>query len=82
MIGLSSFVFLISVTLNAYPETMNVGDIAFAVNFIVIFSVLFMAVGIYLAFSSKRMLRQNLQAWPYFRDARPDRPTWGGMMGG
>jgi len=59
MIGLSSFVFLIAVTLNAYPETMNVGDIAFAVNFIPIFSVLFMAVGIYIAFSSKRMLRKT-----------------------
>ena len=58
MIGLSIFMFTIAVTLND-SEILNVAESAFALNFLAIFSVLFMAVGIYLAFSSKRMLKKT-----------------------
>jgi len=58
MIGLSIFMFTIAVTLND-SEILNVAESAFALNFLAIFSVLFMAVGIYLAFSYKPMLRKT-----------------------
>ena len=61
MIGLSSFVFLIAVTLNAYPETMNVGDIAFAVNFTAVYDCRNLLSILQQAYAEK-----NLQAWPYF----------------
>jgi hypothetical protein len=38
---------------------MDVTESAFAVNFLALFSILFMAVGIYLAFSNKPMLRKT-----------------------
>jgi hypothetical protein len=57
MIGLSIFMFTIAVTLND-SEILNVAESAFALNFLAILSVLFMAVGIYLAFSNKPMLRK------------------------
>ena len=58
MIGLSIFMFTIAVTLND-SEILNVAESAFALNFLAILSVLFMAVGIYLAFSNKPMLRKT-----------------------
>ena len=45
MIGLSSFTFLIAVTLNGYSESMNVDVLAFTENILAIFSAVFMAVG-------------------------------------
>ena len=59
MIGLSIFVFLMAVTLNGYSETMKVAEVAFTVNFLAIFSVLFMALGIYLAIFNKSMRRKT-----------------------
>ena len=56
MIGLSMFVFTIAATLDSYSEIM---DVAFALNFLALFSIFFMAVGIYLAFSNEPMLRKT-----------------------
>ena len=59
MIALSIFVFTIAVTLDSYSEIMDVAESAFALNFLALFSILFMAVGIYLAFPNKPMLRKT-----------------------
>ena len=49
-------VFTIAATLDSYSEIM---DVAFALNFLALFSIFFMAVGIYLAFSNEPMLRKT-----------------------
>jgi hypothetical protein len=49
MIGFSISVFIIAVTLNGYSEIMKVAEFAFLLNFLAIFSILLMAIGICLA---------------------------------
>jgi len=68
MIGLSIFLFLIAVTLNGYSATLNVAEVTFAINFLAIFSVLFMAVGIYLI-SNKHTQRKPLRRGHHFNTA-------------
>ena len=59
MISLAILLFLIAITLDRYSETTYVAESAFALNFLAIFSILFMAVGIYLAISNKPMVRKT-----------------------
>jgi hypothetical protein len=69
MIGLSIFLFSIAVTLNGYSETLNVAQVAFAVNVLAIFSVLFMAVGIYLLIFNKHKQRKSPRRGHHFNTA-------------
>ena len=60
MICLSIFVFLLAVSLDG-TEILSIAEAAFLVNFLVIFSVLFMGVGLYLLIfnQSKRYHRRG-----------------------
>ena len=53
MIGLSMFIFSLAVNLNG-TEILPIAEAVFSVNFLTIFSVLFMIVGIYLLMFNKR----------------------------
>jgi len=69
MIGLSICLFLIAVTLNGYSETLNVAEVTFAINFLAIFSVLFMAVGIYLLIFNMHKQRKAPRRGHHFNTA-------------
>jgi len=69
MIGLSIFVFLMAGTLNDYSQTLNVAEVTFAVNFLAIFSVLFMAVGTYLLIFNKHKQRKPPRRGHHFNTA-------------
>ena len=73
MIGLSIFLFLLAGILND-SEMLDVSELAFTENFLAIFSVLFMVVGIYLAFSNKHMLRKIHRRRHYF-ETTPSRSS-------
>ena len=69
MIGLSIFVFLMASTFNGYSETLNVVEVDFVVNFLAIFSVLFMAVGISLLIFNKHKQRKSQRRGHHFNTA-------------
>ena len=68
MICLSIFMFTIAVTLND-TEILGVAESAFALNFLAIFSVLFMAVGIYLLIFNMHKQRKPPRRGHHFNTA-------------
>jgi uncharacterized membrane protein len=68
MIGLSIFMFTIAVTLDD-SEILNLAESAFALNFLAIFSVLFMAVGIYLLIFNMHKQRKAPRRGHHFNTA-------------